>query len=141
MDKIYVYLIDGCKTLVPINAKEVGYCKFELLQDSEFDNLDSSELFEFYPGDIIQVEDTQDLDLEYQYVAKKLLSSSIEVNERKYLKFKFYSTQRLIPINEEIALEYEATIERIKKEKEKGFFFYKGILETMEILSKHYLNK
>jgi hypothetical protein len=135
MDKIYVRFIDGTNSWVPINAREKSNNLYELLDDQEYNDLDSTELFEFYPGDIVEVEDSEDLDNEYQYVAKQLVSASRRP-DRDYLVFKFYSTFRHLPINELTAKKYTAVIQRIKREKTEGKFFYKGILETVERLDK-----
>ncbi len=134
MQKIYVDFIDGTKYLVPVNAEEIGPEMYLILDDEEYKNKDSSELFEFYPGDIVEAEDTDDLDLEYQHVAVSLISAGENSLERRYLRFKFYSTQRLMTVSKETAEEYKEVIERIVDEKRKGLFFYKGITETVEFL-------
>lgn len=135
MQKIYINFIDGTKYLVPVNAEEIGPEMYRILDDEEYKNKDASELFEFYPGDIVEAEDTDDLDLEYQHVAVSLISAGNNSIERKYLRFKFYCTQRLLPVSKDTAEEYKEVIERIREEKRKGLFFYKGIIETVECFS------
>ena len=57
--KVYVHLIDGGDTWAPINAKHIIGNRFEIMEDEEYDSLDSSILFEFYPGDIVEVVDSE----------------------------------------------------------------------------------
>jgi hypothetical protein len=135
MDKIYVHGLDGTDFYAPVNVREVNSCTYEILNDPEYEGGDESVLFEFYPGDIVEVEDTADPDDEYLYYAKRLIRPSTR-QDRDYLAFKFQATRRHLPISLSTAALYKQVIDRIKKEKSAGQFFYRGIRETIDALDR-----
>jgi len=130
LDKIYVLKIDGSDVWVPINARQLTDNQFELLSDSEYDNLDSNELFQFFPGDIVTVEQHAFSDSTVRPVARRLIHRAPR-QDREYLEFKFYATRKELPLDKKTADKYWPIIERIKKEKLAGQFFYPFILDTI----------
>ena len=134
-EKIYVRMIDGTMSLVPVIARGIQNKQFEILDDDEYSLIDDSVLFEFYPGDIVEVDDHEDMDDEYQYDAKELIRPS-NMNDRLYLEFKFRATCSELSITHETPVKYKHVIERIKTEIASGKFFYRGIRETIKYLDK-----
>jgi hypothetical protein len=128
-------MIDGTDTLVPVDAEELRDKVFRILDDEEYALPDAGVLFEFYPGDIVEVDDTADMDNEYQYDAIRLIEPSPD-EDREYLGFMFHATRRYVPINQLTAVRYKAVLERIHQERKAGRFFYRGILETVDALNK-----
>jgi ABC-type nitrate/sulfonate/bicarbonate transport system substrate-binding protein len=55
--KIYIKLIDGTETWVPINAKLVNRGQYRIIDNDKFLDLSTDELYEFLPGDIVEIED------------------------------------------------------------------------------------
>ena len=136
IEKIYVRMIDGTMSFVPVNAKEIRDKQYEILEDEEYLSEDDSVLYEFYPGDIVEVDDHREMDDVYQYDAKELIRPSNR-NERLYLEFKFKATISELGIgNEEALLRYKLVIEQIKSEIASGKFFYRGIRETILYLER-----
>ena len=58
-EKIYIRMIDGAMTYIPVSGEEMGDNKYKLLDINEYDPQDSSCILEFYPGDIVRVEETK----------------------------------------------------------------------------------
>jgi hypothetical protein len=128
-EKILVHVIEGADSWVPIDAQEISTYKYMILNDSEYEDIDIGTFFEFYPGDIVVVEDA--FDEEYQFKALKIYSFG-SYPDRKYLHFKYKSTLRQIPTTPEKAEEFKDEILRIKHEIAAGQFVYKGIKETIQ---------
>ena len=135
IQKIYIRLIDGTETWVPINAKLINNDQFEIIENSEFTDLDTNELFEFFPGDIVELENHVFQDGTSATVAKKLISKG-QCTDRNYMDFRFKATLGLLKINKETAQIYRQEIERVKKEKSTGQIFYPSIIETVDKLEK-----
>lgn len=130
-DKIYVHIIEGSEDWIPINAERTNGYHYIILEDNEYADIDPSLLFEFYPGDVVEVEPT--LEEEYEFKALNLISFSNHP-DRKYLYFKYKGTRRLLPTNKDIAEEFKEEICRIKNEISAGQFVYRGIKETIKYL-------
>ena len=128
-EKILVHVIEGAESWLPIDAQEISTYKYMILNDSEYEDIDIGTFFEFYPGDIVVVEDA--FDEEYQFKALKIYSFG-SYPDRKYLHFKYKSTLRQIPTTPEKAEEFKDEILRIKHEIAAGQFVYKGIKETIQ---------
>jgi len=137
MEKIYVRMIDGGNTSVPVNAEKVGDRSYRILNDEEYSDSDSDPgvLFQFYPGDIVEVDDTGNVDHDFQYAAKRLIQPA-KTEDRNYLNFKFHATLWLLPINKQNAERFKGVLERIKKESIAGQYFYQGIRETASRLEQ-----
>lgn len=96
-------------------------------------NLDRCELFEFYPGDVVRVEDTENIDDEYLYYAKSLIST-LNPEERLYREFLFYSMTYQIEINQETLGKFNSAINRAQDEIDSGLFVYRRTRETIKML-------
>jgi hypothetical protein len=128
-EKILVNVIEGAESWVPIDAQEISTYQYMILNENEYEDIDIGTFFEFYPGDIVVVEDA--FDEEYQFKALKIYSFG-SYPDRKYLHFKYKSTLRQIPTTPEKAEEFKDEILRIKHEIAAGQFVYKGIKETIQ---------
>jgi hypothetical protein len=128
-EKILVHFIEGAESWLPIDAQEISTYQYMILNDNEYEDIDIGTFFEFYPGDIVVVEDA--FDEEYQFKALKIYSFG-SYPDRKYLHFKYKSTLRQIPTTPEKAEEFKDEIIRIKHEIAAGQFVYKGIKETIQ---------
>lgn len=128
-------MIDGTETWVPINARVINNDQFEIIENPEFTDLDANELYEFLPGDIVELENHIFQDGTSEKVAKKIISKG-QWTDRNYMDFKFKATLGLLKINKETAKIYQQEIERVKKEKSTGQFFYPAIIETVDKLEK-----
>lgn len=135
-EKILVHVIEGAESWVPMDAQEMSTYQYMILNDSEYEDIDIGTFFEFYPGDIVVVEDA--FDEEYQFKALKF-SSFGSYPDRKYLHFKYKATLRQIPSTLEKAEEFKDEILRIKLEIAAGQFVYKGIKETIQKIDVYLL--
>lgn len=111
-EKILVHVIEGAESWVPIDAQEISTYQYMILNDNEYEDIDIGTFFEFYPGDIVVVEDA--FEEEYQFKALKIYSFG-SYPDRKYLHFKYKSTLRQIPTTPEKAEEFKDEILRIKR--------------------------
>ena len=83
-EKILVHVIEGAESWVPIDAQEISTYQYMILNDIKYEDIDIGTFFEFYPGDIVVVEDA--FDEEYQFKALKISSFGSYPN-RKYFHF------------------------------------------------------
>ena len=109
-EKILVHVIEGAESWVPIDAQEISTYQYMILNDIEYEDIDIGTFFEFYPGDIVVVEDA--FDEEYQFKALKI-SSFGSYPDRKYFHFKYKATLRQIPATPEKAEEFKDEIFRM----------------------------
>lgn len=128
-------MIDGTETWVPINAKLINNDQFEIIENPEFTDLDTNELYEFLPGDIVESENHVFKDGTRGKVAKKLISKG-QWTDRNYMDFKFKATLRLLKIDKKTAQIYQKEIERVKMEKSTGQIFYPSIIDSVDKLEK-----
>ena len=134
-DKIYVRFIDGMLSVEPVNARQISDEVYEILPDHVYINLDRCEMYEFYPGDIVKVEPTENLDDDYLYHAKSLIYTP-DPEERLYREFLFYSMTYQIPTEQGIQIKYKSAINRIKSEMKEGLFVYKRTRRTIELIER-----
>jgi hypothetical protein len=88
---IYVALIEGMKSFVPVEAKDLGSDVFLIVSSKLYDPDDDSSLFQFIPGDKVRCK--IDLKKDHQgneekvFVADSLVSSKIPGRNVQTLKF------------------------------------------------------
>jgi hypothetical protein len=140
IQKIYIRLFDGTEVWVPIEVKLVHDDQFEIIENAEFNNLDINELYEFFPGDIVESEQHIFMDWTKGQIAKKLISKG-QWPDRKFHEFKFKATYGQLNIDKTTIQNYHDEIERIKKEHLAGQFFYPAIIETIDKLNNLIKNK
>lgn len=128
-------LIDGTEALVPIDAKLIQDDQFEIIGNAEFDNLDANELYEFFLGDIVELDNHVFQDETKRKVTKKLISKGLWT-DRYYNDFKFKTTLGQHTIDIKTAQIYQQEIERVREEYSTGKFFYPAIIETVDKLEK-----
>ena len=133
-EKIYVHLIDGTDVWVPVEAKQVESGQFIILENNEYtDYVDSNYLFEFYPGDTVELGASSFIDSKKVQVAKRLIKKG-QWQDRNLNEFKYKAAQGQLSIDQATADKYRDEIELIKKEHLAGQFFYPAIIETMNKL-------
>jgi hypothetical protein len=133
-DIIYIELVDGARARVPVKGVQVRENQFEILDNYEFRYNDPLHLFEFYPGDVVEVEDRAATEDKKIHVANKLVRAG-GFPDRKYNEFKFLAAVGHLAIDSETARYYHNEIVRLKSEVAAGQFFYKTLLETLHELS------
>lgn len=136
IEKIYVRMIDGVEALVPIDACFVSqshgrYERWKIQADTEYDSCSEATLFEFYPGDVVEVENAEFPDDDYTWKAVEMVTPSSDP-ERTYWEFQFRAAEHCPPPEAECKLRFLDVIERIKKEKAAGKFFYMGVVEAIK---------
>ncbi|HEY5825600.1 MAG TPA: hypothetical protein VIT44_14595 [Cyclobacteriaceae bacterium] len=131
--KIYIHLVDGTDVWVAIDARPIQDSQFEIIEDDEYSNRATNELFEFFPGDIVEIEEQVLLDGIKRQVAKKLISKG-QWTDRKFKEFKYKAGLKKLPIDKQTAELFRKEIERVKKEYSSGQIFYPTIMETVSKL-------
>jgi hypothetical protein len=133
IQKIYIHLIDGTDVWVLINARYIQDAQFEIIENNEYNALDTKGLFEFYPGDIVELDEHVLSDGTKRQVAKKLISKG-QWPDRKFYEFKYKATLKRLNIDKQTAQFFRVEIERVKMEHSTGQIFYPTIIETVNKL-------
>ena len=132
-EKIYIRIIDGTDVYVPINARKIRNNEYEILYDKEYECEETNYLFEFFSGDIVSLGQHRFADGKVGQIASQLIHRGQKL-DREYWEFKFYATLGQISISKQTANKYRQEIERIKKEKSSGQFFYPTLLDIIDKL-------
>src|SRR5688572_9240136 len=98
IQRIYIHLIDGTDVWVLINARQIQDAQFEIIEDNEYYELDTNELFEFFPGDVVELEEAILSDGTKRKVAKKLISKG-QWPDRKFNEFKYKAGLKQLSID------------------------------------------
>jgi hypothetical protein len=133
IQKIYVHLIDGTDVWVPINVKQIQGNQFEILENKIYSETDTDELFEFFPGDVVESEEHTFQDGTKGQTAKKLISKGTWP-ERKFNEFMYKAALKQLNIDKQTAHLFREEIERVKTEYSAGQIFYPTIVETVNKL-------
>lgn len=135
-EKIYVYHLDGVFVWIPIEAKRINGDRFQILVDEEYELFRNEPwmVYEFYPGDIVELGEQKFDNGETQSVAKKLLSKG-NWPERQLNEFKFRATIGNLDIDRDTALKYRDEIQRILSDHSSGQFYYPALIETSQKLN------
>lgn len=137
ISKIYVQLLDGSTAWVPINGKQIADNVYQVLDDPEFDGWEDHPLyiFEFYPGDLIELVEHTFSDGQIGLVAGRLVKEG-EWKDRRMNEFKFKATFGQLIIDKQTAIKYRKEIERIKTDISNGEVFYNGIHDSIDNFKK-----
>ncbi|UXE68833.1 MAG: hypothetical protein KA713_09765 [Chryseotalea sp. WA131a] len=133
-EKIYIQLLDGSTSFVPVNATKLSDNQYEILDDKEFtEYVDFLYVHEFYPSDIVELGQHRFNDGSTGLVAKKLISAG-KWPDRKLNEFKFKGVLGEISIDKQSADKYSDEINKIIRQKSAGQFIYPVLLETIDKL-------
>lgn len=135
---IYIRMLEGVETFIPVNAKFVGDNVFEIISN-KYMNLeeDATCIYEFFPSDVVRCEVKRDFFLPIQkrketfLLATKLLSSTFP--NRKVYQLIFLIVKSLGEINRNQLQGFEDEIRRL--------YFDKSILQRQHPLVKKWLEK
>lgn len=130
---IYIHLIDGTDVWVLIQAKHVQNNQFEIIETNEYTVSATKGLFQFFPGDVVELDEHVLSDGSKRHVAKKLVSKG-QWPDRKFNEFKYKAMLKQVSIDKEAVKEFEVEIKRIKAEYSKGQIFYPTLMETVNKL-------
>jgi len=136
--KIQIKLIDGTETWIPAMAKEITLDKYVILHSGIFENLDNTELFEFYPGDIVKLNIKDFSDGSSSYIASELLQAG-NFPDRNYREFMFLILVSRVRSTENVYVKYHNEIRKAKKERDLGIFIYPQIssfIDQLDLLNK-----
>ncbi len=135
IQKIYIHLIDGTDVWVLMNAKHIQDAQFEIIENNEYNELDTKGVYEFYPGDVVELEESVTSDGCKKQVARKLISKGQWPN-RKFYEFNYKATLKQLNIDKQTALFFREEIERVKMEYSNGKIFYPTLIETVNKLDE-----
>lgn len=141
MDIIYVQMVDAVECWVPVKAKLIDNNLYLILENDDCYNgiLEFGELFEFFPGDIVEV-----IDHSWSYgknvkLATKLVTAS-SYPDRKLFDFLFKVWQRRIPFDKNTFIAYNEEINRVKKEDAEGIVYNPIAIMYLKELEQMYNN-
>lgn len=86
---IYVRLLEGTETLVPVDAYDMRDGTFKIIENEYIDlNSDATSIWEFYPGDVVKC-----VSEDNYFIANELVNSNI--SNRKVYSLIFYIVRNL----------------------------------------------
>lgn len=128
-EELYVHMVNGIDNYVPIPATTQDGIVYEILQDAAYDEISPfGELFEFYPGDLVEVYNKEPLD-DYQHAGPLIYPGNYP--DRKYYAFLYLATTQKLQYSKETYVEYQEEIERVKQEINNGMVFYRNVLDLV----------
>jgi len=133
LQKIYIHLIDGTDVWVLINARQIREGQFEIANNHEYNEAGNHELFQFFPGDVVELDEHVLPDGTKRKVAKKLVSQG-QWPDRKFHEFKYKATLKQLSIDKQTADFFREEIDRIKTAYSNGEIFYPTVIETLSKL-------
>lgn len=139
IQKIYIHSIDGTDVWLPVDANNIKDNEYEILENEEYVDPEPNELFEFFPGDIVEIGSKIFKDGTNRQVAKKLINTG-NWTDRKFIKFKYLATFGKLSIDLRTAKMYNDEIERIKENEQRGQFYYQAMIETVDKLYSLIIN-
>lgn len=131
--KILIHAIDGADVWIPISARRIDTSQYELLMDPEFDETDTGTLFEFIPGDVVELDLHLFKNGKKELIAKKLVVPS-KRSDKMYFEFQFGCVQGSLQSSIEVLHQYEQVLQRIEAEMEHGQFFYPHVVKKLKEL-------
>lgn len=138
---IYVQMVDAVDCWVPVEAQKFENNHYLILENDDCyaGILEFGELFEFFPGDIVEV-----IDHSWSYgknvkLATKLVKAST-YPERKLFDFLFKVWQRRIPFDKNTFIAYNEEIIRVKKEDAEGKVYNPIAIMYLKELEQIYNN-
>jgi hypothetical protein len=134
VEKIYIQLLDGSTTFVPVNATKLSDNQYKIIDDKEYtDYVDFLYVHEFYPGDIVEIGQHKFSDGKTGLVASRLITEG-QWPDRKFSEFKFKAVLGQILIDKQSADKYCDEIGKIIKQKSAGQIIYPALLDTVDKL-------
>lgn len=135
IERIYLRHLDTSIVFIPVDAAKIYDNAYKILDNSEFDDFgDPQYLFEFYPGDIVELGPHEFSDGTFDLVASTLLTAGQWPN-RKLSEFLFKAFVGQIPIDKASVDKYADEIEQIRQRKDNGEDFYNEISDTVNKLT------
>jgi hypothetical protein len=133
-EKIFVRLLDGATCWVPVEALKISGNHYKILESSDFADFEEfpDHIYEFWPGDIVELGDHEFMDRTTGKVASRLVEAG-RWPDRKLREFKFRATLGLLRPDLETARHYSVEIQRLKDEISKGEFSYQLVLDYVRI--------
>ena len=126
-------MIDGTSAFIQVNAERISQNLYRIQQNSEFE--DAENLFEFFPGDTVEIENRNFSDGIIGKIATKLVKAGNWKN-RKLQEFIYKGTCGKLTINELTADKYADEIKKISAEMENRHF-YPNLIKTVADLEKY----
>ncbi|HEY0655281.1 MAG TPA: hypothetical protein VGD65_19240 [Chryseosolibacter sp.] len=114
---IYVALIEAMKSFVPVGARRTGENSFLIVESKLYDPDDNSSLFEFIPGDTVEVQrqfrkNHMGLNEEV-LVATRLLNSKVQGRNLYTLMFLISDQNQILSASQ--LVQYETEIRELRK--------------------------
>ena len=135
-EKVFVRLLDGTISWVPINSRQTDMDVYELVIDDQYLEYEHPLcIYEFYPGDIVETKWQVFGDGSSGRVANTIVKFG-GWPDRKFCNFKFKATIGDIEMSKDNAVFYQEEIKRIKEETSQGQLYYPKLTETIVELEK-----
>lgn len=130
MEKIYVHVIEGTDTWIPVQATESADNQFTIMTFDDFDPEDSSLIPQFIPGDIVTRKLMKRNEEEF-WVADKLIESSGH-KDKKYFDFLYRTVTGDKLKDSKERTDFGDIIKRTRDEINNGTFHYPAIVNYVK---------
>ncbi|MBN2521550.1 MAG: hypothetical protein JXB17_13645 [Bacteroidales bacterium] len=133
--KIYVRLIDGTQSYVPIDAETTDSVSFKILPISNYNSNDRTVLFEFKPFDIVHVK-IQDFSSSKSSGLVACEFADVNTSSFDFNQFLLHVLDGTINDGIENKHKYYDYIQKLNQEIEKGIWHYPGIKKWINTIKK-----
>jgi len=133
-EKIYIRLLDGATCWVPIDAFKESENRYKIIESSDYTEFEEfpDHIYEFWPGDIVELSDHEFMDGTKGKVASRLIEYGSWPG-RKLREFKFRASLEILHSDLKTARHYHDEIRLVKDEIAKGEFNYQPVLNYIRI--------
>jgi hypothetical protein len=123
---------------VPIDAQKLSEHQYKILESIEYSDFEEFpfHIYEFWPGDIIELTDFEFSDGNNGKVASRLVKSGNWPN-RKLREFKFKASLKQLSNDRQTVIHYFEEIKCVKNEIAKGKFNYQQVIDYVALVDTH----
>ena len=136
-EKIYINLLDGSTCWVPVDAQKMSEYQYKILESIEYSDFEEFpfHIYEYWPGDIIEISDHEFSDGNNGKIASRLVKSGNWPN-RKLREFKFKASLKRLSNDRETVNYYFEEIKCVKNEIAIGKFNYQEVIDFVAFADK-----
>jgi transcription antitermination factor NusG len=132
---VFLRFIDGTETFVPVKAEEINDNVYQILRFEEYNSEERSVLYEFKPGDIVNIKKQEFNDGTIGYLADQYSNNKSE-KEIDINQFLFRILTGKLDVNSSSKIEYKDYIQKIHNELENGIHHYPAIKKWIDLVRK-----
>jgi len=130
-ETIYVRMIDGTETLIPVKARTLDNERYMIEPFGEFDIDDTSTVPQFIPGDIVTTE-LKDMGGQETIRIATSLTMASNNRDRIYFEFLYRTITDDKPNKREKETRYKDSVSRVRLEISQGRFHYPAVIDYVK---------